>query len=384
MAVSRVAPIRAAKAWRAASNIRRRHTAKQARQQRNGDGKPTARNELRVSVVTRLAITVVGAGVLGLWQAFALARRGHAITVREAMVESASGAASRYAGAMLAPYCESEAAEPIIRQLGLRGLELWRQAYPGVALRGTLVLAASRDHGELVRFARMTDGHRQVDGEDIAALEPHLAGRFARGLFYAGEAHLAPRPALQFLVGELRRLGHDLRFDDPVPVPIWGAVGDVVIDCRGMAAHDTLLSLRGVRGEMAVVRAPEVKLSRPIRLLHPRFPLYVVPWGDGVYMTGATVIEREDSAPVTVRSALDLLGTAYAIDPAFGEAEIIELSAGVRPAFADNVPKVIVRGRCIFVNGAHRHGFLLAPVLAEANADFLATGAVRDGIVQVE
>ena len=335
--------------------------------------------------MNKLAITVVGGGVLGLWQALELARRGHTVALREAREEPATGAASRYAGAMLAPYCECEEAEPIVHQLGLRGLELWRQAYPGVIMRGTLVMAAGRDYGELVRFARMTEGHCQVDGREIAVLEPHLAGRFARGLFYAEEAHLAPRPALRFLVGELRRLGVDVRFGDPVPPCSLNAkAGDgVVIDCRGMAARDDLPALRGVRGEMAVVRAPEVKLSRPIRLVHPRFPLYVVPWGDGVYMAGATMIEREDWGPVTVRSALDLLGAAYAIDPAFGEAEIVELSAGVRPAFLDNVPKAIARGRRIFVNGAHRHGFLLAPVLAEAVADFLATGAVQHGVVQV-
>jgi len=27
-----------------------------------------------------------------------------------------------------------------------------------------------------------------------------------------------------------------------------------------------------------VVKSREVMLSRPLRLLHPRFPLYVVPW----------------------------------------------------------------------------------------------------------
>jgi glycine oxidase len=343
-------------------------------------------HNLRVVVVKRLAITVVGAGALGLWQAFELARRGHLVTLREALPETATGAASRYAGAMLAPFCEREGAEPIVQQLGLRGLELWRQAYPGVSMRGTLVVAASRDHGELMRFARLTQGHRQVTGAEIAALEPDLAGRFASGLFYSGEAHLAPRPALQFLVGELRRLGAEARFNDFASPPTLNGEprDDVVIDCRGMAARDDLPSLRGVRGEMAVVRAPEVRLSRPIRLLHPRFPLYLVPWGDGIYMAGATVIEREDAGPVTLRSALDLLGTAYAIDPAFGEAEIIELSAAVRPSFPDNVPKAVVRGRRVFVNGAHRHGFLLAPVLAEAVADFLACGAVREGIVQVE
>jgi glycine oxidase len=98
-------------------------------------------------------------------------------------------------------------------------------------------------------------------------------------------------------------------------------------------------------------------------------------------MIGATVIEREDSAPVTVRSALDLLGTAYAVHPAFAEAEIEELSAGVRPAFSDNVPKVVVKGRQLLVNGAYRHGFLLAPALARIAADFLETGARHPGIV---
>ena len=74
-------------------------------------------------------------------------------------------------------------------------------------------------------------------------------------------------------------------------------------------------------------------------------PLYVVPWGDGRYMVGATVIESDDAGPVTVRSALELLGSAYALHPAFAEAEIVEMGAGVRPAFADNVPKIVVRGR---------------------------------------
>jgi len=76
-----------------------------------------------------------------------------------------------------------------------------------------------------------------------------------------------------------------------------------------------------------------------------------------------------------VRSALELLGSAYALHPGFAEAEILDMTAGVRPAFADNVPKIIVRGRTIYVNGLYRHGFLLAPALAELVADYLARGA---------
>lgn len=336
--------------------------------------------------MTKLDITVIGAGVFGLWQAFELVQRGHAVTLREASDEPTIGAASRFAGAMLAPYCEAESAEPVIRDLGRSSAALWREAYPGVVCRGTLVVAGSRDRSELVRFGRMTEGYREIGADDLAALEPELAGRFTRGLFFEEECHLAPRSAILFLTTELRRLGASLRFGEPVTDPVWtaGPAGGVVIDCRGLAARGDLPNLRGVRGEMALLRAPDVALTRPIRLLHPRQPLYVVPWGDGVYMVGATVIEREDGAPVTVRSALELLGLAYALHPGFAEATIEELGAGVRPAFPDNIPRAIVRGRRILVNGAFRHGFLFAPVMATAVADYLEKGTINNQIMTVE
>lgn len=325
----------------------------------------------------KLSIIVVGGGIFGLWQAFELARRGHAVTLHEAQPEADTGLSSRIAGAMLAPYCESEAAEPVVQSLGLRGLELWKAAYPGVVARGSLVVAAPRDQSELTRFARLTEGHEWVDAARVAELEGHLKDRFPRGLFYPDEAHVVPRAALAWLTAEARHQGAALRFGSTVTDPAaLASSAHRVIDCRGFAARPHLPDLRGVRGEMAVVRAADVHLTRPIRLLHPRFPLYVVPWGDDLYMVGATVIEREDAGPVTVRSALDLLGTAYAVHPAFGEAEIVELKAGVRPSLPDNVPKIVVRNQHIYVTGAYRHGYLLAPVLAELAANFIETGSI--------
>ncbi len=97
-----------------------------------------------------------------------------------------------------------------------------------------------------------------------------------------------------------------------------------------MAARGDLPKLRGVRGERVLIETRDVKLSRPVRLLHPRQPIYVVPQGDGRFVVGASVIEREDDGPMTLKSALDLLGSAYALNPAFGEASILDLGAGVQ------------------------------------------------------
>jgi len=317
------------------------------------------------------SIAIRGAGVVGLWQALTLARRGHDVTLYERSAEPFADACSLYAGAMLAPRCEEESAEAIIRDLGKRGIALWRETYPDTIVDGTLVVALHRDRAELDRFARMTGGHRRLSPAELAGFEPGLADRFAGALYYEEEAHLAPEAALRFMLDAVLAQGVALRLGDgEMPKG-----DDLVVDCRGLAAKDDLPTLRGVRGERIVVRSREVNLTRPVRLLHPRFPLYVVPWGDGLYMIGATLIESEEVGAITVRSALDLLAAAYAVDPAFAEAEIVRQGAGARPAFPDNRPRIIVAKGYIYVNGLYRHGFLLAPVLAELVASFIESGA---------
>jgi glycine oxidase len=324
------------------------------------------------------SITVAGAGITGLWQALTLARRGCRVRLVEKSATPFADAASALAGAMLGPFCETEATAPVVRDLGLTSIALWQSVFPGTVLNGTLVVAAGRDRSEVSRFARLTEGHRTVDAAEIGALEPDLAGRFDGGLLYAGEGHVAPHAAMAFLLEEARRAGVDVMLGTAFEGT--AAPDETIIDCRGLGARDDLPDLRGVRGERFVVRTREIELHRPVRLLHPRSPLYVVPWGEGIHMVGATVIEREDNGPVAVRSALELLGMLYALHPAFGEAEIVESGAGVRPAFVDNVPKIIVRGQRLYVNGLYRHGFLLAPALAELMAAYLESGAIDNRV----
>ncbi len=315
-------------------------------------------------------ITIIGAGICGLWQALTLVRAGHAVTLIERSKKPFEGACSFYAGAMLAPFAEEEGAEKLIRELGLRSIELWRDTYPDTQCEGSLIIAQPRDQKELHRFERMTMGHERVNESRISEMEPDLKGRYSNGLFFADEAHVHPHQSMDFLLNAAEEAGAVVHFGrDEAP----GST-DLLIDCRGIAAREDLGELRGVRGERLVVRTEEINLSRPVRLLHPRFPLYVVPWGYGFYLIGATQIESDEAGPVTVRSALDLLSTAYALHPAFGEAEVVGFGAGARPAFPDNLPRIIVKGDHIHVNGLFRHGFLLAPALAELTARYIETG----------
>lgn len=317
-----------------------------------------------------MRVLIKGAGVAGLTLAYELMAIGADIEVTE-IAPRVGGGASWFAGGMLAPWCERESAPDTVLALGRGAADWWHAVLPGNVIRkGTLVVAPPRDTGELARFAARTSGCDRLNADDIAALEPDLAGRFREALFFRDEAHLDPRRAIAALHDKLQARGVRFHFGAVADFPEAGF--DRVVDCTGAHAIGQATDLRGVRGEMLMVETPEVSLSRPVRLLHPRIPLYIVPRGDGRFMIGATMIESDDGGPVSARSLMELLNAAYTLHPAFGEARVIETGAGVRPAYPDNLPRLSVDGATIRVNGFYRHGFLLAPFVARQAAAQIA------------
>jgi glycine oxidase len=316
---------------------------------------------------------VIGAGVAGLCAAYALARAGAEVELVERLAAPGQGC-SRYAGGMIAPWCELESAEPLVAELGQEALTFWTTEVPAATVAGSLVVAAPRERGELLDFARRTGHSKRLDGAGVAALEPDLAGRFEEALHFPLEAHLDPRAAMQALAQRLAATQNVAQHFGVEPESL-NTVPDWTIDCRGLAARDALAKLRGVKGEMLILRSEEISLSRPIRMLHPRRPVYIVPRGEGLFMVGATMIENEERARVTARSVVELVNSAFAIHPAFAEAEIVETGSDLRPAFPDNLPRLTQRGRTIYINGLYRHGFLLAPALARRAAEVVVGGA---------
>lgn len=314
-------------------------------------------------------VTIIGAGVAGLWAAWALCKAG--MTVRLIDRNGAPGphGCSWWAGGMLAPFCEGAVAEAAVVAHGQHAAVAWAEVTT-VTYRGSLVVALERDRAELARFARRTSGHNLITDE-MRILEPDLPAP-QQALFFSTEAHLDPRDALHDLVGTLKGRGISIEQGHMTPDDITGPV----IDARGMAS--SVPGLRGVRGEMVVLRAPDIALTRPVRLLHPRHPLYIVPRAHGVYMLGATQIESADRRGISARSTLELLSAAYALDPRFAESEVLETGTDLRPAFADNVPRVVRQGRILHLNGLFRHGYLMAPALAQQAADFLTQGIKGD------
>lgn len=331
-------------------------------------------------------IVILGAGLMGRLLACQLARAGHSLELFDAGGPEALNSAARAAAAMLAPLAESAITEASVVQMGVHGLKRWPELIAQLdepvyfQQEGTLVLWHRQDAAEADRFSRQLQATgaslpnlprpQALDAQGIARLEPSLTSRFSQGLYLPGEGQLDNHQLLAAMLSQLQCLGVKLNWDSPRSPGDFspGSPGqpDWVFDCRGLGAREQWPALRGVRGEIITLLAPEVKLSRPTRLIHPRYPIYIAPKQDGIFVLGATEIESDDRSPISVRSTLELLSAAYSVDSGFAEARVLDLVTQCRPALPDNLPSIRHLGpRVLQINGLYRHGYLIAPAMLD-------------------
>ncbi|MGF6442488.1 FAD-dependent oxidoreductase [Paraburkholderia youngii] len=340
---------------------------------------------------------VLGGGLCGRLVAWRLAGDGHRVALYERGDAAGSQAAAWVAAAMLAPLAEAASAELLITRLGASSLENWPRVLAELPesvffqRNGTLVVWHHADRTEAPLFERrvranapaelLDGGFVALSGAQLGAAEPALAGRFSQGWLLPREGQLDNRQVLSALAAGLAERGVDTHWNTPIDDASLPDAG-ITIDCRGLGAKPVLPTLRGIRGEVARVHAPHLQLTRPVRLLHPRYPLYIAPKQNGLYVIGATEVEGEDMSPVSVRSALELLSAAFSVHPGFGEARIVELNSQCRPTLPDHRPALLWDGaRTLRVNGLYRHGFMIAPEVADEAVRFasaLLDGRVRD------
>lgn len=319
------------------------------------------------------------------WRA---SRAGARVVLYDAASSRGEDSAAWVAAGMIAPTTEAIDADSQIASMGRHSLSLWPRwltELPGPVFHrddGTLLLWHRENSGEAVRVQRMLASRqshatvKRLGSVELGELEPCLGTRFSQALYIPGEAQLDNRAILLAVATALEQSGVECHWRTFVS---YGTLPDagVVVDCRGAGAKRDWPKLRGVRGEIVRLYAPEIELHHVLRLLHPRYPVYIVPRAEGIVVVGATCIEGDDRSPVSVRGALELLTSAYCVLPALVEARILEFNTQVRPALPDNLPALHFDSerKVLHVNGLYRHGFLLTPTVVE---EVLALLTVQD------
>lgn len=343
-----------------------------------------------------MKIGIAGAGLLGRLLAVQLARQDHQVHVYDpADGPLARGAAGWTAAGMLSPAAELECADLNVFNLGVRSLALWAELIPGLpepvslTQAGSLLLAHREDTGAARRSVSLLQGKapaehqpQALSTQQLHELEPDVRGPSLAWLL-PHEGHLNTVEAMSALYAAAAAAGACWHWKTPVSTASPGSLStadgtlsfDHVFDVRGLGARPSgatpgnpqagCLNPRGVRGEIFWVQAPGVTLHRPIRLLHPRHRVYIVPRRDNIFVIGASEIESEDRSPVSLRSTVELLAAAHSVAPGLAEARLIHSETNLRPALTDNLPRTEYTEGITRINGLFRHGWLIAPAMVQ-------------------
>lgn len=352
-------------------------------------------------MAARLRVGIAGAGVLGRLLAWRLQHLECDVTVYDPATGPSSPATGHLLGAdvpyaagftaagMLSPLAELDNAGLEIARLGWRSLAQWRrltdclQTHCAVSLftqNGSLLLAHGSDVGAARRVLHRLQAvsvHAEkwpqpepVFDDALLKLEPGLRPGL-HGWYLPQEAQILPRETLVAMVQEASSVdwawGRHVSHVEPGRLVLADGetrLFDLTIDVRGVGARPDL-PLRGVRGELIWLHAPNVSLQRPIRLLHARHRVYIVPRPGNHFVVGASEIESEDRSPVSLKSAVELMAAAQSVLPALAESRIVHMEANLRPALPNNHPLIEHQPGLLRINGLFRHGWLLAPALVD-------------------
>ena len=352
------------------------------------------------SARAKLHIGIAGAGLLGRLLAFELTRAGHQVDVYDPAPHALGrGAAGWTAAGMLSPVAELEGADAAVFAMGLRSLTRWPQLLAGLGAsitpvefhqRGSLLVAHRGDEGAARRVVDLLKHKTPAEFTpqaltmpDLRELEPAIHG-CAHAWMLPGEGQIHTVQAMSALHQAATQCGARWCWGESVQRVSVGVLHtakgerrfDWVFDVRGTGARPGATSqpdekagftshVRGVRGEIFWLDAPGVVLHRPVRLLHPRHRVYIVPRQGGQIVVGASEIESEDRSPVSLRSTLELLSAAHSVLPELAEARIIHSESNLRPALPDNLPRLESSLGITRINGLFRHGWLIAPALVD-------------------
>jgi glycine oxidase len=331
-------------------------------------------------------IGIAGVGLVGRVLALNLLRLGHTLTLFDEDSAYGDNAAGMTAAGMLAVFAELESADSVIFDHGNRSIALWPDILKQIGIphayqqKGSIITAHPQDYSELEHFIATlkskVDEASQIellDKATLTKLEPDME-QHTKAFFIPQEGQVDAQQFMKSSSDYLLDHKDVTWYQETKVLDISsGTISlgnkvksfDWVFDTRGLGAQEKIDDLRGVRGEVLWLDAPEVNITRPTRMLHPRYKIYIVPRANNRYVIGATEIESEDKSPVSVRSTLELLSAVYSMHSGFAEARIDKMLTNCRPTLKDNLPRIEQEEKLTRINGLYRHGYLLAPAIVD-------------------
>ena len=346
-----------------------------------------ARQTVILNTMKTTDCIVIGAGVIGMTTARALALRGYNVTLFDkGMVgKEASWAAGGILSAMR-PWSEhaysaslSAASQACYPQFSA---ELQRETGIDTEYERTGLLMIGRD--DVAPTKRWAMAHHRPFSETVA----HLPAGFAcpdEAVWLPEIAVIRPPRLLKALAASLRKYAVTVFENTPVSLDVVGDRCQAVVTATGSrytACHvivtagawssrlaTTALSIKPIRGQMLCLR-PQRRLSTIVL----DGGHYLIPRRDGHLLIGSTMEDVGFDKRTTTTARRQLLAWATSLWRDLADASLVSHWAGLRPAIADDKPFIgrLANYQNLYLNAGHfRKGILQAPAAADKIVDLL-------------
>jgi len=344
-------------------------------------------------------VVLIGAGIIGSSIALELAREKLRVGLLDRQPPGRE--ASWAAGGMLA--CGAEmmgtvGLVPLVRtSMALYpefvdAVEAASRRQTGYRAHGTLILFFPPEAGQHAA-ALVEEQHRlelaaeKLTGDEARAVEPDISPHAEAAVRLPEEASVDTRALVEAVVAAAETEGVEVRSGVAVTgilVENGRATGVLAGAERIPAGHvvvtagcySSLIPLveryaptRPVRGQMAALEAPQVRLSQTVRSELG----YLVPRPTGRIVAGSTLEEVGYEKGLTAAGLRRILTGAVEMLPALANARVVETWSGLRPDTPDHLPVLgptDIPGLSI-ATGHFKDGILLAPVTARLAREWI-------------
>jgi len=157
-----------------------------------------------------------------------------------------------------------------------------------------------------------------------------------------------------------------------------------IVFAEGFGMHSNpffdYLPLDGTKGELFIIKAPELNLDVIVNT-----SVFILPLGNALFKVGATYNWKDKTNEPTAEGRQELIERIQEIIEC--DFEIVEHFAGVRPTVNDRRPLIgthPLHGNLHILNGLGTRGVMLGPSMAEQLYQHIEVGAALDKSISIE
>lgn len=344
-------------------------------------------------------IIVIGAGIIGLFTAYDLLKKGKKVKIFD--TSSLKANSSSAAVGMLAPLIEAKPLESELFNLMIASKKSWDKfsesefinSYIKFKNNSALMVALNQDDNEKLQFKKKYFeklGHKTqlLSADQTLKLEPSLNSNVYSSLFCKSQDQVNPQLLKKFLVKEIISMNGEylvgkkidiLKLDDnKVFFENKSYKFDNLVIACGAWSSEIISNFFGIEIPLRPVKGISLILDSKFNNIYHNLwfrNIYIAPRENGKLAVGATEDEKGFDHEVKIDELYFLINSLWESFPKLEDLSLNKIKVGLRPTTVDGSPIIgplkNFNNKILCNFGHYRHGILLAPKSAEIISNYI-------------